>query len=36
VVPGCIHGLFRARFISELASTEFDRLCDALRQSLRD
>ncbi|MFA7667128.1 MAG: alpha/beta hydrolase [Burkholderiaceae bacterium] len=36
VLPGCIHGLLRARFVSEAASEAFDRLCDALRQALRD
>lgn len=34
VVPGCIHGLFRARFVSEVARKEFDRLCEALRRAL--
>lgn len=34
VVPGCIHGLFRARFVSDVAKDEFDRLCEALRAAL--
>jgi acetyl esterase len=34
VVPGCIHGFYRARFVSEVARAEFDRLCDALVDAL--
>jgi acetyl esterase len=33
-VAGCIHGFFRARFVSEVADAEFKRLCRALRQAL--
>jgi acetyl esterase len=33
-VEGCIHGFYRARFVSDMARVEFDHLCLALRRAL--
>jgi acetyl esterase/lipase len=34
LVAGSIHGFLRARFVSESARSEFDRLCEAIAEAL--
>lgn len=34
VVPGVVHGFLRARFVSELAASEFSRMCSSFCQAL--